>query len=344
MTNSFGRRDFITLLGSTAAAWPLAAQERWVERTQRKRIGILMNFPVNDREAPIRVAAFMQRLQELGWTDRRNAYIDYRLTQNDSVQRDAAELIELMPDVLVVNGGSVLKAVQQTTKTIPTVFVNVIDPVGQGFVQSLAHPGGNVTGFSNVEPQMGEKWLRLLREIAPNVTQVAVVHATAPRAEAGIETAIQAAAPSLGVKLIPFTARIAAEIEHDIITLGQRPSLLGPQVFQRANTGLLVLPGAITRAFRERIVELAAGGKLPAIYPYRYYVTDGGLMSYGVDTADAYRRAAGYTDRILKGEKPTDLPVEQATKFELVINVKAAKALGLDVPETLLAMADEVIG
>jgi len=340
MTTSFGRRDFITLLGS-AAAWPLAARAQ--PAAPVRRIGILMNFAASDPEAPIRVAAFLQRLQELGWIDRRSVHIDYRLSDNDSVQYAAAELVALAPDVVVVNGSSVLKAVQQATRTISIVFVNVIDPVGEGFVQSLAHPGGNITGLSSIESEMGAKWLQLLKEIAPDVTQVAVVRATAPGGEAGIERAIQAAAPSLGVKIIPFTARIAAEIEAAITTLGLRPSLLGPQVFQRVNTGLLVLPGAITRAFRGRIVELAARGQLPTVYPYRYYVTGGGLLSYGVDTADAYRQAAVYADRILKGEKPADLPVQQATKFELVINMKAAKAIGLEVPPTLLARADEVI-
>jgi putative ABC transport system substrate-binding protein len=340
MSTSFGRRDFITLLGS-AAAWPLAARAQPAARV--RRIGILMNFAASDPEAPIRVAAFLQRLQELGWIDRRNVHIDYRLSDDDGVQYAAAELVALAPDVVVVNGSSVLKAVQQATRTIPIIFVNVIDPVGQRFVQSLAHPGGNITGLSSIESEMGAKWLQLLKEIAPDVTQVAVVRATAPGGEAGIERAIQAAAPSLGVKIIPFTARIAAEIEAAITTLGLRPSLLGPQVFQRVNTGLLVLPGAITRAFRGRIVELAARGQLPTVYPYRYYVTGGGLLSYGVDTADAYRQAAVYADRILKGENPADLPVQQAAKFELVINMKAAKALGLDVPATLLSRADEVI-
>ena len=337
---SFARRDFITLIGSTAV-WPLTARAQRAERVQR--IGMLMNFPASDPEAPIRVAAFLQRLQELGWTDRHNVRIDYRLADSNSVQYAAAELATLAPDLLVVNGSSVLKAVQQATKTIPIVFVNVIDPVGQDFVQTMEHPGSNITGLSNVESQMGAKWLQLLKEIAPQVTQVAVIRATGPDGRAGIETAIEAAAPALGVKIIPFTARIEAEIEHAIVTLGQRPSLIGPQVFQRANTGLLVLPGAITRGFRERIIELAARGQLPAIYPYRYYVTSGGLMSFGVDTPDAYRRAAVYADRILRGEKPADLPVQHATKFELIINIKAAKALGLDVPSTLLAMADEVI-
>ena len=279
------------------------------------------------------LAAFRQRLQELGWTDRRNVRIDYRLAGNDSVQKVASELMALAPDILLVNGASVLKTVQQATRAIPIVFVNVIDPVGQGFVQSLAHPGGNITGLSNVESEMGGKWLQLLKQIAPHVTEVAVIGGTMLGGGAGIETAIQAMAPSVGVQLIPFTElQPASEIEYLINRLARR-----------ASTGLLVLPGAITRGLRERIVVLAARGRLPAIYPYRYYVTGGGLMSYGVDTAETYWRAAEYVDRILKGEKPADMPVQQATKFELVINVKAAKAMGLDVPTALLAMADEVI-
>jgi putative tryptophan/tyrosine transport system substrate-binding protein len=347
MTSDLGRRQFLsffsgmTVVGFSGAA-PLGANAQQGNE-RRQRIGMLMSFPANDPEAPVRVAAFLEKLQELGWTDRRNILIDYRLTDNDSVQKVVAELVNLAPDVLVVNGASVLRAVQPTTKTIPIVFVNVIDPVGQGFVQSLPHPGGNITGLSNVESEMGAKWLQLLKEIAPSTTQVAIVGASTLRGGAGIEAAIQSAAPALGVKIIPYTSRMAAEIEHAVITRGERPSLLGPQVFQLANTGLLVLPGTNTRILREQIVELAARGQLPTIYPYRYYVTSGGLMSYGVDTADAYRRAAIYVDRILKGESPGNLPVQQATKFELIINLKAAKALGLDVPAAMLARADEVI-
>jgi putative ABC transport system substrate-binding protein len=312
-------------------AWPLAARAQ--EPVRVRRVGMLMSFSSSDPEAPIRVAAFRQRLQELGWTDRRNVQIDYRLAGNDSVQKVASELMALAPDILLVNGTSVLKAMQQATRTIPIVFVNVIDPVGQGFVQSLAHPGGNITGLSNVESEMGGKWLQLLKQIAPHLTEVAVIGGTMLAGGAGIETAIQASAPSVGVQLIPFTElQPASEIEYLINRLARR-----------ASTGLLVLPGAITRGLRERIVVLAARGRLPAIYPYRYYVTGGGLMSYGVDTAETYRRAAAYVDRILKGEKPADIPIQQATKFELVINVKTAKAIGLDVPTTLLAMADEVI-
>jgi len=331
MTRYIRRREFITLLSGMTAAWPLAARAQEPVRVQR--VGMLMSFSASDPEAPIRVAAFRQRLQELGWTDRRNVRIDYRLAGNDSVQKVASELMALAPDILLVNGASVLKTVQQATRAIPIVFVNVIDPVGQGFVQSLAHPGGNITGLSNVESEMGGKWLQLLKQIAPHVTEVAVIGGTMLRGAAGIETAIQAMAPSGGVQLIQFTElQPASEIEYLINRLARR-----------ASTGLLVLPGAITRGLRERIVVLAARGRLPAIYPYRYYVTGGGLMSYGVDTAETYWRAAEYVDRILKGEKPADMPVQQATKFELVINVKAAKAMGLDVPTALLAMADEVI-
>ena len=342
MTGFFKRRDFITLMGTAVVAWPLSVRAQHAEPV--KRVGMLMNFPASDPEAPIRVAAFLQRLQELGWTDRHNVRIDYRLAEKTTLQDSTEELLSLTPDVLVVNGSSVLRAVQQATKTIPIVFVNVIDPVGQGFVQSLDHPGGNVTGLSNVESHMGAKWLQLLKEVAPNLTQVAVVRAMESIGEGGIENVIQAAAPNLGVRIIPFTAQIEAQIEDAIMSFGKRPSLIGPQPFQRANTGLLVLPGAITRGYRERIVALAARGGLPAIYPYRYFVTSGGLMSYGVDTADAFRRAAVYADRILRSEKPADIPVEQATKFELIINRKAAAELGLQVPDRLLAMADEVIG
>jgi putative ABC transport system substrate-binding protein len=340
--SDFGRREFIAFIGGMTA-WTLASHAQGAERM--RRIGMLMNLSGSDPEAPIRVAAFLQRLQELGWTDRRNIQIDYRLVSTDSDQQKVvAELIALEPDILVVNGTAMLKAVQQATKSVPIVFVNVIDPVGQGFVQSVEHPGGNITGLSNIGPEMGPKWLQLLKEIAPHVKQVAVVGATTLSGATGIETTIGAAARSLGVKVIPFTARVAAEIEHSIRALGLRPSLLGPQPFDVANTGLIVLPGAVTRGRREQIISLVARGQLPAIYPYRYYVTGGGLLSYGVDTADGYRRAAVYVDRIFKGEKPADLPVQQESKFELVINLKTAAELSLEVPSTLLMRADEVIG
>jgi putative tryptophan/tyrosine transport system substrate-binding protein len=324
------RREVITLLGSIGIAWPLTARAQQPSRV--KRIGVLMSLPGTDVEAPLRVAAFLQRLQELGWTDRRNMRIDYRLAESDTLQSVAAAQVALAPDILLVNGSSGLKAAQAATRTIPIVFVNVIDPVGQGFVMSLDHPGGNITGLSNIESEMGGKWLQLLKEIAPQVTEVAVIGADLGGG-AGIVGAIRAQTLSSRVKLVPASALIAAsEIEHVFNGLARQ-----------SNTGLVVLPGPLTLAHRRQIIELAARSRLPAVYPYRYYVTDGGLMSYGVDTADAYRRAATYVDRILKGEKPADLPIERATKFELVINLQTAKTLGLQVPPTLLEDADEVI-
>jgi putative ABC transport system substrate-binding protein len=330
MTVNMHRREFITLLGSTGIAWPLTARAQPPGRV--KRIGVLMSLPGTDVEAPLRLAAFLQRLQELGWTDRRNMRIDYRLAESDMLQTVAAAQVALAPDVLVVNGSSALKAARAATRTIPIVFENVIDPVGQGFVMSLEHPGGNITGLSNIESEMGDKWLRLLKEIAPQVTEVAVIGADLGGG-AGIVGAIRAQAPSRRVKLVNASALIAAsEIEHVFSELARQ-----------SNTGLVVLPGPLTLSHRKQIIALAARSRLPAVYPYRYYVTDGGLMSYGVDTADAYRRAATYVDRILKGEKPANLAIEHATKFELVINLQTAKTLGIQVPPTLLEDADEVI-
>jgi len=330
MTVSMQRREFITLLGSTGIAWPLTANAQQPGRV--KRIGVLMSLPGTDVEAPLRLAAFLQRLQELGWTDRRNMRIDYRLAESDMLQSVAAAQVALAPDVLVVNGSSALKAARAATRTIPIVFENVIDPVGQGFVMSLEHPGGNITGLSNIESEMGDKWLRLLKEIAPQVTEVAVIGADLGGG-AGIVGAIRARAPSRRVKLVNASALIAAsEIEHVFNELARQ-----------SNTGLVVLPGPLTLSHRKQIIALAARSRLPAVYPYRYYVTDGGLMSYGVDTADAYRRAATFVDRILKGEKPGDIPIERATKFELVINLQTARTLGIQVPPTLLEEADEVI-
>jgi len=330
MTVSMQRREFITLLGSTGIAWPLTANAQQPGRV--KRIGVLMSLPGTDVEAPLRLAAFLQRLQELGWTDRRNMRIDYRLAESDMLQSVAAAQVALAPDVLVVNGSSALKAARAATRTIPIVFENVIDPVGQGFVMSLEHPGGNITGLSNIESEMGDKWLRLLKEIAPQVTEVAVIGADLGGG-AGIVGAIRAQAPSRRVKLVNASALIAAsEIEHVFNELARQ-----------SNTGLVVLPGPLTLSHRKQIIALAARSRLPAVYPYRYYVTDGGLMSYGVDTADAYRRAATFVDRILKGEKPGDIPIERGTKFELVINLQTARTLGIQVPPTLLEEADEVI-
>ena len=330
MTVDMQRREFIGLLGIACFAWPLAAHAQ--QSSRAKRIGVLMSLPGTDIEAPLRVAAFLQGLHELGWTDRRNVQIDYRLAESDTLKSVAAALVAQSPDILLVNGSSVLEAARDATRTIPIVFVNVIDPVGQGFVMSLDHPGGNITGLSNVESDMGGKWLQLLKEIAPQVTDVAVIGANLGGV-AGIVAAIRAAATLGRVKLIAANALVAAsEFEHVFNEFARQP-----------NTGLVVLPGPLTLAHRKQIITLAARNRLPAVYPYRYYVTDGGLMSYGVDTADVYRRAATYVDRILKGEKPTDLPVERATKFELVINLQTARMLGIQVPPTLLEQADEVI-
>jgi putative ABC transport system substrate-binding protein len=334
------RRQFITLLSGMTIAWPFASRAQQGDRlrqTRVRRIGVLMTIRASDAEAPLRVAAFLQGLQELGWTDRHNIRIDYRLAESDTVQTVAAAMVAGAPDVVLVNGASVLKAVLQATRTIRIVFVNVIDPVGQNFVASVAHPGGNVSGFSNVDAEMGGKWLELLKRIAPAVTEVGVLGTTTLDGSATVQAAIQKIAPPLGVKLIQVTAplqppQIGSEVEYVFSALARR-----------SNAGLLVLPGAFTQLNRERIIALTARARLPAIYPYRYYVTSGGLMSYGVDTADAFRRAAGYVDRILKGEKPADLPVQQATKFELVINLQTAKTLGIQVPPTLLEHADEVI-
>jgi putative tryptophan/tyrosine transport system substrate-binding protein len=336
MTTILQRREFIALLGGGTIAWPLTAGAQQPVDDGRgsrvKRIGVLMSLPGSDIEAPLRVAAFLQHFQELGWRDRRNVRIDYRLAESETTQSVTAEVVEHSPDVLLVNGASMLKAARDATRTIPIVFVNVIDPVGQGFVTSLDHPGGNITGLSNVESDMGGKWVQLLKEVAPQVAEVAVIGASVSGG-AGIVGAIQAATPSGRVKLVAAGALVGtSELERVFAQLARQP-----------NTGLIVLPGPLTLASRKRIIALAARSRLPAIYPYRYYATDGGLMSYGVDTAEAFRHAATYVDRILKGEKPADLPVERATKFELVVNMQTARMLGIEVPPSLLEGADEVI-
>jgi putative tryptophan/tyrosine transport system substrate-binding protein len=330
------RRQFIALLGGTAVTWPLSAHAQQADRV--RRIAVLMSIRASDAEAPLRIAAFLQRLQELGWTDRHNTRIDYRLAESNNIQTVAAALVAGAPDVVLVNGTAALQAALKAARSIPIVFVNIIDPVGQGFVASLGRPGGSVTGFSNVEPEMGGQWLKLLKEIAPRVTEVGVLGADTLGGGVEIEAAIQKVAPSFGVKLIPVRrggpsdAPLSSEVEYAFNVLSRQTT-----------GGLIVLPGAFTQLHRDSILALATRTRLPAIYPYRYYVTSGGLLSYGADTADVFRRAAGYVDRILKGEKPADLPVQQATKFELVINLQTAKMLGLEVPPKLLATADEVI-
>jgi putative ABC transport system substrate-binding protein len=327
------RREFITLLGSAAAAWPLAARAQQGERM--RRIGWLAGgAAADDPEWQARIAAFLQVLQQLGWTDGRNVRIDYRwgLGSADNIRKYAAELAALAPDVILASGTSTMAALLQATRTVPIVFLNVADPVGAGFVDSLARPGGNATGFSQFEYSISGKWLELLKQIAPGVTRAAVLRDAALTAGIGQFAVIQSVAPSVGVEVSPVNVRDGGEIERAVAA------------FARAsNGGLIVTASALSLVHRALIITLAARHKLPAVYPRRLYVTDGGLISYGFDIVDQSRRAAGYVDRILKGEKAADLPVQTPTRYELVLNLKAAKAIGLEVPATLLARADEVI-
>jgi putative tryptophan/tyrosine transport system substrate-binding protein len=325
------RRKFITLLGGAAVAWPLAARAQ--QRERMRRIGVLIAFTSDDPEGQARLMAFAQGLQELGWTVGRNVRIDTRWAAGDAdlYRRYAAELIALAPDVILANGGPALGPLQQATRSIPIVFVNVADPVGGGFVASLARPGGNSTGFTLFEYNTSGKWLELLKEIAPRVTRAAVIRDPTSTSGIGQFAAIQGAAGSLGVELSPIDVRDAGEIERAVTA------------FARAPNGGLIVTSAGSAVRRNLIITLADRQRLPAIYPYRYFVTSGGLISYGPDIVDQYRRAAGYVDRILKGEKPADLPVQAPTKYELVLNLKTAKALGLDVAPMVLARVDEVI-
>jgi putative ABC transport system substrate-binding protein len=326
------RREFIVLLGGTAAAWPLAARSQQPE--QMRRVGVLMNLAADDPEGQARLKVFVQGLQELGWTDGRNIRIDYRWAAGDAdrFRRYAAELVALTPDVILANGGAAAAPLLQATRTVPIIFVLVPDPVGAGFVASLARPGGNATGFTQFEYSIGAKWLELLKEIAPSVTRAAVVRDSALASGTGQWGAIQSVAPSVGIEVSPVNMLDAPEIERGITAFAQS-----------ANSGLIVTASTMAAHHRELIIRLAARHKLPAVYYERYFVIDGGLISYGPRQIDEYRRAAGYADRILKGEKPADLPVQAPTKYALVINLKTAKALGLTVPPTLLARADEVI-
>jgi putative ABC transport system substrate-binding protein len=323
------RREFITLLGG-AVAWPVAAR---AQGERMRRVGVLTAFTADDPESQDRVAAFLQGLQEFGWTVGRNVRINIRwgAGEADLYRRYAAELVALAPDVILANGSVALGPLQQATRTIPLVFVNVPDPVGAGWVASLARPGGNATGFATFEYSTSAKWLELLKELAPRVTRVGVIRDPTNPSAIGQFAAIQTVAASLGVDLTPVDIRDAAEIEHAITALARN-----------STCGLILAPaGSAVR--RTLIITLAARHGLPAVYPFRYHVTGGGLISYGPDVVDQYRRAAGYVDRILKGEKPADLPVQIPTKYEMVINLKTAKALGLTVPPTLFARADEVI-
>jgi putative tryptophan/tyrosine transport system substrate-binding protein len=325
------RREFILTLGG-AAAWPLAARAQ--QGGAMKRIGILLPAAADDAVFQTRIGAFLQELALSGWSIGRNVRIDVRwATANaNEIRRHAAELAALMPDVILATGDSTMPPLLQATRSVPIVFPVVVDPVANGYVDSLARPGGNATGFMISEYSMAGKWLDLLKEIAPGVTRAAVIRdATNPSgiAQFGV---IQTMAPSLRVEVNPINTRDAHEIERDVAAFARSP-----------NGGLIIAASGTAIRYRELIITLAARHKLPAVYFASFFVTSGGLVSYGADLIDQYRRAAGYVDRILKGEKPADMPVQAATKYELVVNLKTAKALGLTVPPTLLARADEVI-
>jgi putative ABC transport system substrate-binding protein len=325
------RRQFITALGG-AAAWPLTARAQQPERI--RRIGVLLPAAADDQDFQTWVGAFLQALALLGWTLGRNVQIDIRWATTDAanIRKQAAELAALAPDVILTSGISTLGPMLQATRTVPIVFPTVVDPVGAGFVESLARPGGNATGFLLYEYSLGGKWLELLKEIAPGIVRVGVLRDSATPSGTGQFAVIQNVAPSLGVEANPINMRDAPEIEHAVAAFARAP-----------NSGLILTGSGMALRHRNLIIALAARHKLPAVYYERSFATAGGLISYGPDRIDQFRRAAGYVDRILKGEKPADLPVQAPTKYELVINLKTAKALGLDVQHSLVARADEVI-
>jgi len=326
------RREFITLIGGATVTWSLAARARQSDRMVR--IGVLMVLAEDDPVAQARLTGLKKELQMRGWTEGRNVRIDYRwaAAAPDRMRTYAAELVQMKPDVIVANSPPVLAAVQQQTRIIPIVFVQIVDPVGSGFIHSLAKPGGNATGPTEYEFAMGGKWLELLKEVAPAISRVAVILMPEHVTNAGLLDATRTVAPSVGVQLTRAAVREAAEVEHAIAELARAP-----------NGGLLVLPSPIAYLHRDLIIALATRHRLPAVYPFRSFPVAGGLMSYGIDPVDQFRQAADYVDRILKGEKPGELPVRAPTKFDLVINLKTAKALGLEVPPRLLSRADEVI-
>ena len=326
------RREFITLLGGAAVAFPLAASAQQRERT--RRIGVLMNLASDDAEGQARLAAFLQGLQEAGWAVGRNMRIDLRWGGGDpeSFRKQASELVALAPDIVFASGIPAATPLLQATRTLPIVFAQVVDPVGAGLVASLARPGGNATGFTSPEYGFAGKWVELIKEIAPGVTRVAVLRDATSSSGIGYMGAVRLAASSFGMELTPVGITDAGEIERGVTAFG------------RASNGALIVTGnTLTMVHRELIITLAARHRLPAVYALPLFANDGGLISYGPNSIDPYRRAAGYVDRILKGEKPADLPVQQPTKFELIINLKTAKALGLEIPPTVLARADEVI-
>ena len=325
------RREFITLLGGAAAGWPVAAR---AEQSGIRRIGVLVNLAADNSEVQARIGAFLQELQEFGWSIGRNVRIEYRWASNQNdLSRYAAELLALAPDVVLANANPSMDALRKLNRATPIVFVAVTDPVGSGFVQSLAQPGGNATGFTTAEFGMSGKWLELLKEIAPTIKRVAVLQdPTSGSSSIAQFAAIQAVAPSLGVDLLSLTLQDDRQINEGVTAFARSP-----------NMGLIATRTAAAISHRDLIVELALRLRLPAVYPLRLFVTAGGLSAYGPDIINEYRQAASYVHRILRGEKPADLPVQAPTKYETVINLKTAKALGLDVPATVLARADEVI-
>ena len=331
--SGMGRREFITVLGGAAVAWPLAARAQQADRM--RRIGVLSGLGENDPEGHARVAALREGLQKLGWTEDRNVRIDIRWGTPDveSMQRFASELVALQPDLIVTQNTPGTAAMLQQTRAIPIIFVNVVDPVGSSFVASFPRPGGNVTGFVSLEPTIAGKWLELLKQVQPRHNRVAFLFnpTTASYAEYYLNP-FKVAAPSFSVEAIAAPIRDMSELESAIAALARGP-----------NGGLIVMPDSFLIAQRMAVTSAAARYRLPAVYPFRYFAEVGGLLSYGSDQLDNYRRAASYADRILKGEKPSELPVQVPVKFEMTVNLKSAKALGLEVPPTLLALADEVI-
>jgi len=325
------KREFIALIGGAVAAWPLAARAQQGERM--RRVGALMHLAADDPEGQARHAMFVQGLQQSGWSAGRNVRIDTRWgTSEADRRRYAAELVALAPDVILASNSQATLALQAATSTVPIVFANVTDPVAAGFVESLARPGGNATGFTLFEYGISAKWLELLKEVAPGVTRAAVIREGTNPAGIGQFAAIQAVAPSHGVQVSSVVVRDGSEIERAVGTLAQSP-----------NGGLIVTASGLKDSDGHLIVTLSARYRLPAVYPFPSFVTDGGLICYGPSSTDQYRRAAQYVDRILKGEKPSELPVQAPNKYELVVNLKTAKALGLDLPAPVLARADEVI-
>ncbi len=348
--NDKSRREFIAALGGAAASsisWPLAARAQ--ERV--RRVAMVAGIDASDPDAQNRTTTFLQAMQQLGWIDGRNLRVDYFWGQGQPamMRKHAADLAALAPDAILVSGTAPLGPLLQATRTVPIVFVNVADPVGGDYVESMSRPGGNATGFIQFEYSLAGKWLELLKQIAPDVTRAAVLRDAALSSGVGQFAVIQSVAPSVGVEVSPINVRDPGEIERAIAAFA-RPALAsgasgqrGDSTVRPSNRGLIVTSSALTARHREHIIALAARHRLPAVYYRRLFVADGGLVSYGYDLIDQYRRAAGYVDRILKGEKPADLPVQAPVKYEITINLKTAKAIGLDVPPSVLARADEVI-